>query len=199
MADPCLTLANCQAEVSHERASEQELIIAMVILSLVVGITLLVFACTRPWGIFFLNLSVQRGEPQHADDFELGDLERQASGAPSSTILWDADDDIADDAAWSVAGAGDSEWEEVAVYGGSSAVMRVTAEDVVKTGISSGLLQMPFPARSPLPAPSATGVKTRSGSSSLSPFRRRAFSDSQVRGSLGEQPSGRYNSLELYL
>lgn len=215
MADLCSTLANCQAEVTHERASEQGLIIVMGVLSFIVGGTLLVFACTRPWGIFFLNLSIKRGEPQQAGCFELVDLERQDTGAPSSTVLWYADEDIADDAAWSGAGADDSEWEQVAVYGGSSAVMRATAEDVLKSGVSSGprehderrqaakctsprcLPQMPSPARSPSPVPSAAGVRTRSGSPSLGSFRRRAFSDSQVRRSSGEHAGARYSSLEL--
>lgn len=78
---PCSTLVDCKAALSGLESSNRSLVIAVILLSLAVGLPCLFFACFRPWFRIFLRLrETRRVLPPPAD------VEMQAYATPANSL-----------------------------------------------------------------------------------------------------------------
>lgn len=134
MADPCSNMESCPDAASHLQTSNRGLVIGVALL-LVLGLPLFFIACIRPCGIFFLNLWSERKEKQK--DVELG-IVRHATRRvqPSSDVWWQYDDFVLNNPS-SVDPTADTRQVQVPNLGVGATM--VTAEDIINTGIFSGL------------------------------------------------------------
>lgn len=68
---PCSTLEDCRAVVSHLQDVHHGYVIAVIVLSLVIGLPSLFFACVRPWSLFCLRRCMEKQEWTRQLDLEM--------------------------------------------------------------------------------------------------------------------------------